>query len=305
MNINRKITECKDRTNDGFCKCLTEQIDQIKQYKKNIEKFNTDYDKIQVSNYNKLKAVVDSQLKYQEGYDKLKKDLSNFEGTLKSSIDNSEGSDGKKIIVIPFEDQVKYVSAGLMFMKDNKWITPGEAIRLGCNPINSKDKEFVEYNSLFKIKEYDCSKDTNNPNQEYKYKYTKRQIARELEKYNMFEKPILSMPVLDSLPIKTSYNLNLPSIDCCGTQIKVDETDSNLAALIRTQEHCTETTPSVQENFESTTLHVKEKYKPTNTNTNTRINKGGMIGLSLSSFLIIVLVYFAYKYFKKNKSNKI
>jgi hypothetical protein len=42
---------------------------------------------------------------------------------------------------------------------------------------------------------------------------------------------------------------------------------------------------------------LKEKYKPTNTKTSTRVNKGGMVGLSLSSLVIIVLAYFAYKYF--------
>ena len=46
---------------------------------------------------------------------------------------------------------------------------------------------------------------------------------------------------------------------------------------------------------------LKEKYKPTNT----RVNKGGMVGLSLSSLVIIVLAYFAYKYFTTKKSKEI
>jgi len=50
---------------------------------------------------------------------------------------------------------------------------------------------------------------------------------------------------------------------------------------------------------------LKEKYKPTNTTTSTRVNKGGMVGLSLSSLVIIVLAYFAYKYFTTKKLKEI
>jgi hypothetical protein len=50
---------------------------------------------------------------------------------------------------------------------------------------------------------------------------------------------------------------------------------------------------------------VKEKYKPTNTKTTTKVNKGGMVGLSLSSLVIIILAYVAYKYFTTKKSKEI
>jgi hypothetical protein len=50
---------------------------------------------------------------------------------------------------------------------------------------------------------------------------------------------------------------------------------------------------------------LKEKYKPTNTKTTTKVNKGGMVGLSLSSLVIIILAYFAYKYFTTKKSKDI
>jgi len=317
MNINRKLTECKDRTNDGFCKCLTEQINQIKQFKQKAAQFNTDYDKIQVSNYNKLKAVIDSHNKYQEGYNKLKQDLTNFEGSLycaKLFLGKENGQLG----VIP--DNILEPLTRSIFIDNGEWILATDAISMGCTcrglgaghrrisclggdtPKPGNIQEYIENHSLFKIIT-NCDK---NPAEGliYKYKYTKLLIRNELEKYNNSNKPILTMPVLDSLPIQLLYKLNLPSIDCCGNQVKVNESDSDLRALTNTQTYCTETTPPVQETFESTNPPVKEKYKPANTNTSIRINKGGMIGLSLSSLVIIVLVYFAYKYFKENKVNK-
>ena len=107
----------------------------------------------------------------------------------------------------------------------------------------------VETKSLFKL--LNCSNIDIKPGLEIKYKYTKLQIRKQLEKYNRLYPPILINPVLDVFPIYIAPK-NLPNIDCCGNEVQVTESVSQFNALATTLSFCTETTP-VWEKFESTT----------------------------------------------------
>ena len=237
MNVNKKLKECEGRTDDGFCKCLTEQLDQVKKFKDSVDNFNATYVNIEQNNYNKLKIVNDSHAKYDYEYNKLKQDLNDYVGTLKVFVPEYDKNtirvyhvDETNFVTV---DGAKFVSVGGMFMKkENKWMLASDAKLEGC-------RSDVETKSLFKL--LNCPNDMK-PGLEIKYKYTKLQIRKQLEKYNRLYPPILINPVLDVFPIYIAPK-NLLNIDCCGNEVQVTESVSQFNALATTLSFCTQTTP--------------------------------------------------------------
>jgi hypothetical protein len=224
MNVDAKYEACRGRTDDGFCNCLTKQIDEVNKYQEAQNTYNNDYISTQEENYKVLKERMDSYNKY-ENY---KKQLTDYVGTIEVNFLDNGFKDVKDFV------DKDYASPMNEWLRTwvSKWGKNQTYYELIGNCGNTPNYQYQVIN---------CRDEKERTNRkEIKYKWTKKYISELLIAYAKIISLKLDIPVLKPLP---NYfpPPSIGDINCCGRKVRVKEIDTHLEVLNTTNKNCKET----------------------------------------------------------------